>query len=521
MNSGANQLIQQGLELARAVWKGRWLAVSVAWPLALVCTVAVTLVHDRYLASAKVYVDTQTVLKPLMQGLAYQPDIEQQVKMLARTLISRPNIESVLAKAGGRQLTPDSPAYEGEVTRLMNQIKVESAGSGNLYAITYKDTDPAQARRLVEAMVDLFVASTTGQKRRDSEDAGRFIEEQIKTYETKLVEAENRLKDFKLRHFGVSGVSNQDYFARMSALSDQVNRLRVELAAAEQSRDAYRRELSHEEPQLPLELQGSAPLAPSEIDVRLEAQRRQLDDLLRRYTDEHPDVVSARRIIAQLEAQRRQEAETRARSPKGGKTAATSPVYQRIRIALAEAEAQVASLRSQLATQQTQLEDVRKRAGQMPQVEAELAQLNRDYDVIRRNYEQLVARRESASLGVKLDESNQMADFRIIEPPRVAPGPVFPGRLALGGLGLLASLALGIVAAVAKDKLRPSFNSTEALRVAVGRPVIGSVSAVGLPGARMAQRADAKRLAVALLSLLLLQAVWLLWLVQQSSMARF
>jgi polysaccharide chain length determinant protein (PEP-CTERM system associated) len=520
MANEGNALIPQARTLARAVWKWRWLAVATAWPVALLCAVGITLMPERYEASAKIYVDTQTVLKPLMQGLAYQPDIEQQVKMLARTLVSRPNVEAVMTKAGLPGAARDSVEHEREVTRLMNQIKVESTGSGNLYAVTYRDKSPERSRKLVEATVDLFVQSTTGQKRRDSEDASRFIDEQIKTYETKLIEAENRLKDFKLRNFGVTGVSNQDYFTRMSTLSDAVNRVRLELSAAEQTRDSYRRELSHEEPQLPADATPAGMAVPSEIDVRLEAQRRQLDDLLRRYTDEHPDVVSARRIIGQLEAQKRQDAEARARGIKAGRGAATSPVYQRIRIALAESEAQVASLRAQLSAQQVQLDEVRKRAGQIPQVEAELAQLNRDYDVIRRNYDQLVSRRESASLGVKLDESHQLADFRIVEPPRVSPTPVFPGRVALAVFSLLVTLAVGIAAAVVKDQLHPTFHDSEALRKAFGRPVIGTVAAVRLPADQLARRADIRRLVMAGGTLLLLQVGWVVWMALHASPVR-
>ncbi|MEW6704308.1 MAG: XrtA system polysaccharide chain length determinant [Pseudomonadota bacterium] len=521
MNGGANQLTKQAMALARAVWKWRWLAVMVAWPVALVLGLAVSLWSDRYEATAKVYVDTQKVLKPLMQGLAYQPDIEQQVRMLARTLLSRPNVEQILVKSGGPTVQQNAIEHERQVTRLMKEIKVEGAGgTGNLYTITYRDKDRVKAQQMVESMVDLFVATTTGQKRRDSEDASRFIDEQIKAYESKLVEAENRLKEFKLRNFGVTGMSNQDHFGRMSALSDQVNRLRLELNAAEQTRDAYKRELAQEEPQLPVELATTGPVVQSEVDARLEAQRRQLDDLLRRYTDEHPDVVSARRIIAQLEAQKRQEAEARAKNAKSGRAAATSPVYQRIRIALAESEAQVASLRAQLGAQQAQLEEVRQRAGQIPKVEAELAQLNRDYDVIRRNYDLLVSRRESASLGVKLDESNQLADFRIVEPPRVAPAPVFPGKTVLALLSIIASIAAGVGAAILKDKLVPTFHDTDSLREAVGRPVIGTVSTVALPSARVAARADIRRLAAATLTLLLLQGAWLVWIAMQASPLR-
>jgi uncharacterized protein involved in exopolysaccharide biosynthesis len=230
--------------------------------------------------------------------------------------------------------------------------------------------------------------------------------------------------------------------------------------------------------------------------------------------------MSARHVIAQLEAQKRQEADGRARGGARRGNAATSPVYQRLRIAAAESEARVASLRSELSAQQSRLEEIRQQAGRAPEIEAELAQLNRDYDVIRRNYEQLVARRESASLGLKLDQSNQMADFRVVEPPRVSPTPVFPGRLMLALFGVLASLLAGVAAALLKDKLQPAFNDTESLRAAIGRPVVGTVRQVPVPGAAQARRADMGRLALAIGSLLVLQAGWLGWMALHAGAGR-
>ena len=512
--SGLDVLLEQATRALRRLWRRRWFSVSVAAAMGLISSLVVSLVPDRYEASARIYVDTQTVLKPLMVGLTYQPDIDQQVRMLARTLVSRPNVERLIDRRDLEWSPADKENREKLLTRLMDKIKVESAGSGNLYSVTYRDTNPVRARRLVEGTVDLFVNSGSGEKQRDSVEAGKFIEEQIKSQEVKLVAAEGRLKEFKIRNFGVSGVASQDYFARMSALSDQVNKLRVDLQAAEQARDSYRRELSGEEPQLPPEL--NLPAVPTDLDMRLEAQRRQLDDLLRRYTDAHPDVVSARRIVAQLEGQKRQEAELRSRPDASGKirgAAATSPIYQRIRVSLAETEAQVASLRAQLRAQQERLDQIRATAGRVPQVESELAQLNRDYDVIRKNYDLLVSRRESASLGLKLDESSQLADFRVVEPPRVSPTPVFPGRALLGLLAVLGSLLAGVLAALGIDQFRPTFEDAKSLREISGRPVLGAI-AVSMPGiaANTGLRFEAARFTVAIMFIVALQVGWLSWM---------
>jgi polysaccharide chain length determinant protein (PEP-CTERM system associated) len=438
---------------------------------------------------------------------------------LARTLISRPNVGRLLDQPAVGFVFTNPSEREATLTRLMEQIKVVAAERGNLYSISYRDTSPERARLLVEGMVALFVNSGADGKKRDSVDAGHFIEEQIKSNEAKLIEAEDRLKNFKVRNFGVSGVSNQDYFVRMSTLSDEVNKLRTDLRASEQARDAYRRELAAEDPQLPAEsLPSAAPPAVLEIDARLESQHKQLDDLLRRFTDAHPDVINAQRLVAQLEQQKRQELDARAREGRGRVKgmAATSPVYQKIRVSLAESEAQVASLRSQLSAQKDRLDQVRALAGRMPQVEAELVQLNRDYDVIRKNYDQLVARRESASLGVKLDESSQLADFRVVEPPRVSPNPVFPRHVHLALMAVLLTLLAGVAAALAVDVLLPTLNDPKLLEQLSGRPVLGTVTlsstSEGLRGARL----DLVRFAAVAALLLVVQAGWVTWVAARS-----
>jgi polysaccharide chain length determinant protein (PEP-CTERM system associated) len=521
MDTGLETLWAQAKLVIRSVWNRRWMVIAVSSVMALLLCAAVTFIPNRYQAASRVYVDTQTVLKPLMAGLTYQPDIDQQVRMLAKTLIARPNVERILEKDDFGFDIADPLKRERLINDLMDKIKVEAAGAGNLYTVMYRDINKERARRVVEAIVDLFMHSSEGDKRRDSNDASRFINDQIKEYESKLMEAENRVKEFKVRNLGITGTQGQDYFARMAEISDQVNKLRIDLAAAEQTRDSYRRELLSEEPQLPESERMPTivlPQAPSEIETRLEAQKKQLDELLRRFTDKHPDVIAARRLIAQLEADKRKELQESAGSrgesaaKRTARAAATSPIYQRIRMAAADAEAQAASLRTQLRAQQARLTEIKAIASRVPQVESELAQLNRDYDVVRKNYEALVARRESASLGVKLDESSQLASFRVVEPPRVLPNPVFPAKRHLAVVAILGSLLSGIALAIALELLRPTFLETHSLRQLSGRPVLGTISPSFIGNVKQRARAEAMKFGSAVFLLLALQAGWLVWL---------
>lgn len=472
-----DELIAQALGIARGMWRRRWVGLIVAWIVGIVGAGVIWRMQDRYEASARVFVDTKSVLKPLMRDLAVDPDLDQTIAMLANTLITRPNIELLMRKTKLDALPPEERDQMLEV--LLREIKLSGSGRDNVFTFTYRDPSMARARLVVQNLVALFVESDLGAKQRDTEHAREFIDQQIKNYEGRLAEAEGKLKEFKLRNMGMTDVSGKDYFARMSALTEESVRLSTELRAAEQSRDALKRELEGETvalvPDTPV---LGASVSTPEIDARLDAQRRQLDELLRRYTDLHPDVVASRRLIARLEEQKQQEVEAAARrraaEAKLPKASQATSGHQ-VKLALAEAEGNVASLRVRVNETQARVNQLRASANRVPQVEAELAQLNRDYDVVRRNYEALVARREKASMSEEID-GQRLAQFRVIDPPRTAARPVFPNRMALAPMLLVVALLAGAGAAFLTTQLWPTFESARALRRVTTRQILGSIS---------------------------------------------
>jgi len=506
------EVLRQFSTIGGAMWRRRWIGLAVAWLVAVVGGVIVWRTPDRFESSARVYVDTQTVLKPLMAGLAVQPNIDEQIGLLARTIIARPNIEKIMHSAnldvsGSTQIERDQM-----VDDLTKRIRFTRGGRENIYAISYQDTNPDRSKRVVQDLLSLFVESGLGNKRRDSESARRFIDEQIKGYEQKLTESENRLKEFKLKNLGVTSGGGADYFTRMTALTAEAAKARQELRSAEEVRDAYKRELAGEDPvMLPdVNVNAASRVTTSEYDARIDAQRKQLDELLRRYTDQHPDVASTRRLIAQLEEERRQEIDARKQAaaqlpPR--LSASTNPVFQRIKIALADAEANVASLRSRVSETEGRLAQLRAAAGKVPEIEAELTQLNRDYEVLQKNYQALVSRRESASLGGDVDSAG-LAEFRIIDPPRIAPNPVFPNRLALIFLVLVAALGAGLAASFTMARALPTFHAVAALREFTQRPVLGSVSMLATKADLWRQRLANVAFGGGLASLLVACGVW-------------
>lgn len=501
-----NEFLDQLSSSIAGIWRRRWLGMAVAWVVAAIGFTVVFLVPDRYEASARIFVDTQSILKPLMSGLAVQPNVDQQVVMLSRTLISRPNVEKLIRMADLDLKVQSPTAREALVDDLIKALEVKNLGRDNLYVLSYKDTNAQRAKRVVQSLVSIFVESSMGDARKDSNAARRFIDDQIKVYQGRLEEAEAKLKDFKIRNFEIRSGEGKDMTEQLGLLSNQYSQARLELREAENAREAARRQMDIEKLQSndlvsnSLLQQSALSVSTSDFDGRIESQRRGLESLRQRYTDQHPDVIESRRVIQDLEAARQKQIIELRKS-----AIANPPVIQNLSLASQELnrisatlEVQAASLRARVGEYGARLARARELLKSAPQVEAEFAQLNRDYDINKKNYNDLVARRESAALSGDLESAAGVADFRLIDPPRVSPRPVAPNRFILLPVAMLVALVAGAGSALWMSRIQAVFFSGKTLCDSVGIPLLGVVTMVPNEESKRRKKLDTTRYVAAL-----------------------
>jgi polysaccharide chain length determinant protein (PEP-CTERM system associated) len=219
-----------------------------------------------------------------------------------------------------------------------------------------------------------------------------------------------------------------------------------------------------------------------ELDSRIDTMKKQLDELRRSYTDNHPDVIGTRRVLADLEKQRADELKARnSNSSAAGPVASTNPVYQQLKISLTDSEAKVAQLKTRVAEYAARAEQSKEFMRLAPQTEQELAQLNRDYDIHKKEYDQLVTRRESANMSAQMESVAGVADFRLIDPPSVPTKPSAPNRSMLMPVVGVLALLLGGAMTMLLDQIRPAFFDSRVLRESTGLPILGSVSVTPNP----------------------------------------
>lgn len=489
-----DELLHRARLLLRGMWLYRRLGVVAAWVVGLTAAIVIFTIPDRYEASARIYVDTDSVLRPLMAGLAVQPNAEQQIAVLSRTLISRPNVERLVRMADLDLKITSKGDREDLIDHLVKTLAIRSAGRDNLYTLSYRDTDPARATKVVQSLTTIFVEASIGDKQRDGDSARKFLDEQIKVYEKKLSDAEARLKEFKLNNIEMQLDMTETGGARLNDMSNQLNQARLQLREAENARDAIKRQILGSDAAA-----SGGDISVPDLDARIDALKRNQDKLLQTYTDQHPDVIGARRMIKELEDQRKQEVAERRKA--GASNAAAllggDNVSLAMKTQLSTAEAQVASLRARVAEYETRFARIKDGMRLMPETEAQYVQLNRDYAIHKKNYENLVERRESASISGDMESLGGVATFRLIDPPRASSTPVAPNRMLLLPLALVGSLLAGALVCLIASQVRPTFSDSRTLREFAGLPILGTVSLIVSDEMRQKKRKSLLKLGAA------------------------
>ena len=474
----------------RAAWRRRWMGVIVAWMVCGVGWAAVYTIPNTYESGARLFVDADAVLTPLLRGLAADSAPTTQLEILQRTLLSRPNLEKLVSKTD-LDLTLNGPSdRERLLTRLAADIKVNPQ-TKNLFTITYRDKSPKLAHDVVQTLLTIFVESATGGSRSDMENARRFLERQIQSYEQQLRAAEKRRADFRARYIEILPADNNPNVPALENARIQASALEGKLQDALISRDALKQEVENTPPMLVVESGGpnglglgSGPAARS----RLQEAEDQLNMLLLKDTEQHPDVIAQRKLIEALKNEPHPAAAATA-APNAAtardnaantiKRSVPNQVYDQLKVKLIEADTNIISLQRQRDDAVRYRERLEKVQREQPGLIAEYQNMDRDYSVLRKNYEELLGRLQSANIAQAADTQADKVKLQIIDPPEIPRLPVAPNRMLLVTGVLLGGLATGVGLTILFGQLDRSFSTVDELRN-LGLPVLGGISVLGL-----------------------------------------
>lgn len=512
-----SDLLKELLIQIRGSWRYRWAAVATAWIVGLLAWTAIALIPNEYESRAQIHVDSDSVLKPLLSGLAVGTDVNASAATMSRVILSRPNIERVAFETKMIDKFSTEADREYTVELLASSINVaRSPMDPNLYNVSYADEDPVLARDVVKAMLAAFVENTLGVKAADSTEAQKFLRDQIAEYEVRMRESEERLADFKRKNVGLMPGEAGDYYARLQAANTELEAAQTEFRTLSSKRDELMRQLEGEEPTVGIMAESGTAAGPaSPLDATIAQHKTRLENLLLQYTEKHPEVISLRETIARLEADKAAQLAARKRTgpvaPSGTNALNINPVYQSMRISLSQTELQLVDVRNRLSRAQGEVGKLRGLVNTVPEVEAELSRLNRDYEVTRTQHQQLLQRLESARITEQAEQSKDASRFQVIEPPTVPVLPTGVPRALLATAALLAALGAGALLALVLNQTHPVFSTRSQLSGLTGLPVFGSVSYAPSPAIAAAERRQPRLVMMAMTALLAVYAVSLVF----------
>lgn len=465
------ELLQQIIAELKGSWRFRWVAMASAW---LICVLGWIVVHslpNTFESEATVYVDTSSALKPLLEQLTVDSNVLGRVELVTEAMLGRPLLERVARETDIHLRADTNEQFERLITEMRKRIVIQNdeRRDPNLYKIRYRDIDRKAAQDVVASMLSIFVEDTLGANRFDTVKAQEFLRDELQKLQSELELSEAQLADFKKRNVGRMPGAGGDYFERMQGIVDELDEVQSSLRIARRKRDALRRQLSGEQPTLDSSI-GTG----SELDQRIAENQSRLEELELRFTEQHPDVISVKRTLEQLNRQRQEQLDE-IRDGDGSGVASDNPVFQNIQIELTNVSVEIETLLEQESVLQRRVRELRELIDILPQVEAELARLTRNYDVKETQYQSLLQRLEIAELSESAEESEDV-QFRIIDPPIFPEQPVAPNRGLLVFVVLIAGLGVGGGLAFFLNQLRPVFNDVVSLRTKTGLPILGTVS---------------------------------------------
>ena len=436
----------------------------------------VSLLPNKYETKARIYADTFSILKPLLNGLAVQGDAKEEIRMISRTLLSQSVREEIAKKSDLYLQYPEPDEFNELIEELKDEIKITRSSGNDIYDISYKNKNPQMAMEVVQLTMNKFVDASAGNSRDDALTARDFLKTQITMFEDKLLDSESKLAKYKQENQLLLPGNGGSYHQSMINIDKKIESLNHSISEVEAQLSGSKKRFLNAHSN-----KKESGYIPTPYDDRLERLREALDSLMVRYTEKHPTIIEIKQTILELEKLQGKSRRESIKQATSGALATSknneeSDSLGNFSSFVASLESEKDLLLAQLKNTKAKRASLASKINLIPEVEAELVELNRDYQNNLKFYESLVNRKISAEISRDADKDTKNVKFRVIEEPKVAIKPVGPPRSVLYVLVWLFSIAAGASLSLLVSQINPTIVNRHHLdSIIKGDRVIGSI----------------------------------------------
>jgi len=448
------------------VWNRRWLALGVTWGVCLAGWLAVALFPNSYESKARMFVQLDDMLADQI-GIGADSR-KQDIERMRQTLISSTNLEKIVRSTRLAETATTPGQMERVVASLSEDIKLVG-DEKNVFTLTVSsgrsdlsDGENAQlAQDVALRLIDIAREANLGGSRGEMRETIEFLDRQLAERQTQLEEAEHRRLSFEAEHPEMIGGA--------AAISGQLASTRAELRSTESDLAAAQSALAAIDGQLagtPRTLVTAGAGGPRATLAQAEANLAALQG--RGLTDSHPDVASLKRQIASLRPL--------ANGPNGDAGGTLNPAWSSLQAMKVERQSNVMSLNSRAAAMRSEIAAISANQALEPGASAEAQRISRDYEVLRKQYDELLADREELRLRGQVETERSTVKFDVVDPPSTPRVPAAPNRPLLLFAVLFIGAGAGAGTAFGLGKVGGTFATASKLERTFELPVIGTIS---------------------------------------------
>jgi polysaccharide chain length determinant protein (PEP-CTERM system associated) len=471
------------------------------------------LVHSTYRSGTLILVEQPPAAEKYLATNGEPTDVQQQLDNITEQILSRTHLLHIIDTLGLYNKQKNHLSDDDMVERMRKDIEVELVKGDDkrlsAFNIYYNSRDPKVAQAVTSQLADLFIEENLEQRQKQSEDTTSFLEDQLEQARQKLAQQEAKMRDFKDRHIGELPTQTQSNLQILTGLQNQERSAEDALSRARQQ-NTYLQSLLSQYQTIDRGAKASdedtGGLAA--VDKELEQLKTKLADLTAHYTDKHPDVKKTKEQIAHATKVREKLLADMNQASSAPDTENWVPSGPDSRSIL-ELEGQLKANQVEITSREAEIKDVQAklaeyqgRLNMAPVMEQQFADITRDYDQSKADYESLLKKKNESSMATDLERTQQSQHFRMMDPPNLPSKPAKPNRLLFCVAGLAVGLVMGSGVVAAREKLSGKVYSEREIKKLVPFAVIVEIPPIETPEEERSNRrgmwlAGAAALAVA------------------------
>jgi polysaccharide chain length determinant protein (PEP-CTERM system associated) len=442
--------------------------------------------QKSYKATTVVLVTAQKIPESFIKSTVTS-DVQDRLLSIGQELLSRPRLEKMIKEFGLYSEEVKSFPMERVLEMMRKDIVFEvnnRGGAGMNFTLSYIGKNPNEASWVSNKLASMLIEENLKLREQQALGTVEFLSNELTSNRQKLEENEKNLTNFKKQHLNELPEQRDANIRVLDQLQVNSQRINESLKSAEDRKLIIQNKLAD------MELQDGttfyiAPMQQGKLEVtpalsvnprehQLNLLKAQLVDLQTRYTDNHPDILSTKRKIADLE---KKIIETPVKKEKGEKTDGGRPNfhYQELKNQLAPIELEIKRLRAEDARNKAMIAEYRTRIENTPTREVAISQLLQNYNQTKDTYQSLLKKRDDALQAENMERRQKGEQFRVIDPARPPEFPFKPDFMRTILIGFLAGLGSGFGLAFLREQMDRSFKESDDVEATLGLRVLANI----------------------------------------------